>query len=590
MLGGAVSAHAQPAPDVIEFSLPTSVLPNQDIVFTVRATNRGDAAASGSISISFPDQPRVSIVDSSPATSNGSYAKVFATGANVFNFSQNKAVPAQYPLAELYLQENWAPGQERYITVRVGAPGGRSTLAIQARVTLRTSAGFFTYPENGASDQQGFPAELRLVSIQTPPAPPTATPVPPPPTPTTRPTLTPTPTPTQTRTPVPASPTPAPSATPVATSPVAAAGVQDGGNPGFRELQPDPPGAQGGTTTILLVGLLLAASVIAVGAVAFTRRPAVRAAPYTQPMGPYPGGSYPPSPPPGPVSFPPATPPIPHQQSGPSSNPLPDGYQIVGPPMHGGMATVYKAYQPKLNRYVALKLLSPTLSGDPTFLHRFQAEARSTARLEHPNIVPIYDMGQANGGIFIVMRFIDGGTLQQLLDRERRLPINRALHITTQVASALDYAHSQGFVHRDVKPANIMIEPGDRATLTDFGVAKAIGETRLTRTGSIVGTPEYLSPEQARGDNVDGRADLYALGIVVYELLAGRTPFQAENPLSVVHQHLVTPPPPPSQFNPAIPAALATVLMKVLAKDPAQRYPTGDSFVQALRHASGGLA
>jgi serine/threonine-protein kinase len=258
--------------------------------------------------------------------------------------------------------------------------------------------------------------------------------------------------------------------------------------------------------------------------------------------------------------------------------------------MHGGMATVYKAYQPSLNRYVALKLLSPTLSGDPTFLQRFQAEARSTARLEHPNIVPIYDMGQANGGIFIVMRFIDGGTLQQLLDRERRLPLRRALHITAQVAGALDYAHTQGFVHRDVKPANIMIEPGDRATLTDFGVAKALGETRLTRTGSIVGTPEYLSPEQARGDEIDGRADLYALGIVVYEMLAGRTPFQADNPLSVVHHHLVTPPPPPTQFNPAIPTGVAAVLIKVLAKDPAQRYPSADAFVQALRHAAGGLA
>jgi serine/threonine protein kinase len=250
------------------------------------------------------------------------------------------------------------------------------------------------------------------------------------------------------------------------------------------------------------------------------------------------------------------------------------------------MAVVYKALQPALHRYVALKVLSPSLGADPSFVQRFHAEARHTASLEHPNIVPIYDLGEAGGSVFIAMRWIDGLSLLELLDREKRLPIGRAIHISSQVADALDYAHGRGVIHRDVKPANIMIEPGDRATLTDFGIARVAGATQLTRLGSIVGTPEYLSPEQARGSDVDGRTDLYALAIVTYEMLAGRPPFQSETPLSVVHAQVATQPPPVTAFNPSVPPHVSAVLLRALAKEPAERFGTCREFMNAVQQAA----
>jgi hypothetical protein len=593
-------AAAQPAPQVVEVSLPPRVEPGQDVTFTVRAVNSGQAAARGSISVSLPDQESVSIVDSTPVRTRGSSAKINLPGEGIFNFDQNQNVPARYPLAELYLEETWAPGVEHYLTLRVSVPTNRTTLAVQARVTLRNASGtFFNFPVGGPPDQQGFPVEVHLVPIAAATVPPTMTPVP---TRTPVPTVTSTPSPSPSPSPTPTGvPSPSPSPSPTSTGMPAVGGLANDSNPVAGAVTPTPtPSSDGSSTTVLLVALLLAVTAIAIGAVALTRRPA-RAPQLTAPWGggsSYPpppgGGSFPPAPSwpshpsnpsyPQPGSFPPPSYPPPGQAQ---ASAIPGGYQIVGTPKHGGMATVYKAFQPSLHRHVALKVLSPSLGSDPSFLERFQGEARWTARLEHPHIVPIYDMGQANGSVFIVMRFIDGLNLQEVLARDIRLPLGRAIAIAAQVADALDYAHRQGFVHRDVKPANILVEPGDRVTLTDFGIAKVVGETRLTRTGAIVGTPEYLSPEQARGDPVDGRADLYALGIVVYEMLAGRPPFQAENPLSVVHAHLMTAPPPPTLFNPGIPPAISSILVRVLAKDPGQRYPTGQAFIQALRQASG---
>jgi serine/threonine-protein kinase len=270
------------------------------------------------------------------------------------------------------------------------------------------------------------------------------------------------------------------------------------------------------------------------------------------------------------------------------SGELPSGYQIVGRPKRGGMASVYKAYQTALGRHVALKMLAPALSGDPSFVQRFHDEARQTASLEHPNIVTIYDIGQAGSRLFIAMRYIDGLSLAELLAREGRQPANRAVHIVAQVAEALDYAHSRGVIHRDVKPGNIMIEPGDRVTLTDFGIAKTVGGAQLTQVGAIVGTPEYLAPEQALGQPTDHRADLYALGIVLFELLTGRTPFRAETPLATLHAQIYTPPPFPTDLNQQIPSTVAAVVMQSLAKEPAQRFQSGRDFVLALRRALAG--
>ena len=200
-------------------------------------------------------------------------------------------------------------------------------------------------------------------------------------------------------------------------------------------------------------------------------------------------------------------------------------YQVVEELGRGGMGVVYRAYQPSLNRHVAIKVLPPQLSLDQQLVGRFQREARAAANLRHPNIVVIYDVGEEKGIHYIVMEYLEGRTLKQLVEEEGPLHPKRAAHIVEQVAAALDYAHQRGFVHRDVKPANIFVGPGDHVTLTDFGIAKAASETQqLTRTGTLMGTPEYMAPEQATGGEVDHRTDLYALGVVLYQMLTGHVP------------------------------------------------------------------
>jgi serine/threonine-protein kinase len=264
-------------------------------------------------------------------------------------------------------------------------------------------------------------------------------------------------------------------------------------------------------------------------------------------------------------------------------------YDIVEEIGRGGMAVVYRAYQRSLNRHVAIKVLAPQLSFDQQFVERFQREARAAAKLQHPNIVVIHDVAHQQGVYFIVMELLEGRTLKQLIEEKGSLSPERATRIVEQMASALDYAHLQGFVHRDVKPANIFVGKDDRATLTDFGIAKAAFETQhLTRTGMLIGTPEYMSPEQAEGGKVDYRTDLYALGVVLYQMLAGRVPFQSTTPHATLHAVIYEPPPSLRQIRPNLSPAVESVVLKAIEKQPAQRYQGGSEMVAALEAALAG--
>jgi len=264
-------------------------------------------------------------------------------------------------------------------------------------------------------------------------------------------------------------------------------------------------------------------------------------------------------------------------------------YRIVEEIGRGGMAIVYRAYQPSLKRYVAVKVLYPQLTVDATFVQRFLQEARTAARLDHPNIITIYDVGQAGGTYYIGMRFVEGQTLQQLIQREGALSPARGAHILQQLASALDYAHRQGLIHRDVKPSNVMLGKGDHVTLTDFGIARAAEGTRLTRTGVIVGTPEYMSPQQAQGVEVDHLTDIYSLGVVAYEMLAGRVPFAGTTPHAVLHKHVYETPPPLRAMAPGIPRLVEKAINRALAKDPRKRYQSAGEMGEALTRAVSGL-
>ena len=260
-------------------------------------------------------------------------------------------------------------------------------------------------------------------------------------------------------------------------------------------------------------------------------------------------------------------------------------YQILEEIGRGGMAIVYRAFQPSLNRYVAIKVLPRQFSFDREFVERFQREAQAAARLRHPNIVVIYDVGQQDDVHYIAMELLEGYTLKDLIQQQGWLPPERAIYIVRQAASALDYAHRQGFVHRDVKPANIFVGPEDHTTLTDFGVAKAASGTQLTRAGVLMGTPEYMSPEQAQGLNIDRRTDVYALAIAAYQMLSGQVPFGGATPHAVLYQQIHEPPPPIRTLRPDLPPSLEGVLDKGLAKDPRARHSSAGAFAQALAAA-----
>jgi serine/threonine-protein kinase len=278
---------------------------------------------------------------------------------------------------------------------------------------------------------------------------------------------------------------------------------------------------------------------------------------------------------------------------------LGDRYEIGDVIGRGGMAEVHEGRDLRLGRRVAVKILRPDLAKDPTFQARFRREAQSAAALNHPNIVAVYDTGedvltspdgQRTVVPYIVMEFVDGMTLRQLLSSGRRLLPERALEISAGVLAALDYAHRHGIVHRDIKPANVMLTRTGDVKVMDFGIARAMNDTgnTMTATSAVMGTAQYLSPEQARGEVVDARSDLYSAGVLLYELLTGRPPFTGDSPVSVAYQHVSEMPVPPSQVDPGVSPEIDSVVLQALAKRREDRYQTASDFRADVERAIAG--
>ncbi len=264
---------------------------------------------------------------------------------------------------------------------------------------------------------------------------------------------------------------------------------------------------------------------------------------------------------------------------------LGERYQLQEPIGRGGMATIYRGHDTRMDRVVAIKVLREVYSTDPKFVTRFQREAKAASALQHPNIVQVYDYGQTDGNYFIVMELIEGTDLRRYLRSRGVLAVDRAIIIAHDVALGLGAAHRRGIVHRDVKPQNVLVGRDGSIKLTDFGIAsvyKDINAERLTTTGMTLGTVQYYAPEQAQGEIVSPAADVYALGIVMYEMLTGRTPFDGDTPVAVAMQHIQDIPVPPTQLNPGIPPALEEIIMRCLEKVPEMRFRDGSSLARAL--------
>ena len=262
-------------------------------------------------------------------------------------------------------------------------------------------------------------------------------------------------------------------------------------------------------------------------------------------------------------------------------------YRVVRKLGAGGMADVYLCEDLTLGRKVALKVLSSRFVHDAQFVERFRREAKSAAGLNHPNLVAIYDWGEIDGTYFIVMEYVEGETLKQLIRRRGRLNGSEALDVALGLLAAVGYAHRHGVVHRDIKSQNILLDAAGKAKVTDFGIARA-GDTGMTEAGSVLGTAQYLAPEQARGEVVDERSDLYSVGIVLYEMLTGQVPFSGDSAVTVAMKHVNERPPEPSELVPGMPYALNQIVLKALAKDPALRYQNADAFARDLRAAQQG--
>jgi eukaryotic-like serine/threonine-protein kinase len=270
------------------------------------------------------------------------------------------------------------------------------------------------------------------------------------------------------------------------------------------------------------------------------------------------------------------------------SSVLNDRYEVDKPLGRGGMAQVFRGTDRVLGRTVAIKILDQKYRDDVKFVTRFRREAQSAAGISHPNVVSIFDTGSEDGVHYIVMEYVDGETLDDVLAREKKLPAHRAVAIAEPVARALHAAHQKGMVHRDVKPGNIMIDRSGTVKVVDFGIARAAADDTLTQTGIVLGTAAYLSPEQAQGVAVDPRSDVYSLGCVLYEMLTGRKPFTGDSALAIAYKHVREQPAAPSRVNPDVPPELEAVVMTAMAKDPDQRFSSGGAMREALSAAATG--
>ncbi|MFW6096893.1 MAG: protein kinase domain-containing protein [Chloroflexota bacterium] len=254
----------------------------------------------------------------------------------------------------------------------------------------------------------------------------------------------------------------------------------------------------------------------------------------------------------------------------------------------GGMSAVYKAMDENLNRVVAVKLIHPHLSTDPEFVRRFEEEARAVAQLRHPNIIQVFDFDHDDDVYYIVFEFVPGETLQDRLKRlhenDRRMDIEQAISIGAQLADALDYAHSRNMIHRDVKPANVMLNVNNDPVLMDFGIVKIMGGTQHTATGAVMGTARYMSPEQIKGERIDERTDLYSLGVLLFEMAGGRAPFEADSAMTIMMMHVNDPVPNLRQLRPEVPPGLFQVITKALNKDKEQRFGRASEMAKMLRH------
>jgi eukaryotic-like serine/threonine-protein kinase len=263
-----------------------------------------------------------------------------------------------------------------------------------------------------------------------------------------------------------------------------------------------------------------------------------------------------------------------------AENAVVDGrYRIIRRLGEGGMAEVWCAEDEQLDRNVALKILQPRFAQDHEFVERFRREASAAAGLQHPNVVNVFDRGEFDGTYYIAMEYVEGASLRGLINQG--MSVEAAVGVTRQILAAARFAHSHGVIHRDLKPGNVLVDRQGRATVTDFGIAKA-GVSEITQTGSVMGTAQYLSPEQAQGLEVTAASDLYSVGVILYEALAGRVPFEADSAVAVALKQVSEVPRPPSEFNPTVPRALDAVVLKALAKDPANRFASADQFEAAL--------
>ena len=275
--------------------------------------------------------------------------------------------------------------------------------------------------------------------------------------------------------------------------------------------------------------------------------------------------------------------------SDPFLNSVFDGrYLIVRKLGTGGMANVYLAEDKELGRQVAIKILDDRHAQDSQFVERFRREATNAAGLSHPNIVSIYDRGEAEGTYYIAMEYLDGRTLKELILRRGPAPVTTAIDYTRQILAALRFAHKNGIVHRDIKPHNVLVDSEGRLKVTDFGIARA-GASQMTEAGSIIGTAQYLSPEQAKGAPVDQTSDIYSVGIVLYELLTGAVPYSGDTPVEIAMKHLSQVPEPPSTLEPEVPHEVDAIVLRSLAKDPADRYQSAEEMDADLERAAKGL-